>query len=46
MTGTYDGIKVDLAYAIRQLKQFGDVERALDALERIQEALDRPAEEE
>jgi hypothetical protein len=36
-----DSIATDLKYAIRQLRDFGDVERALDALSRIE--MDLPA---
>lgn len=35
----YDSIKTDLAYAMRQLREFQDCGRALDALERIEENL-------
>ena len=32
-------VLTDVRYAIRQLRRFGDVLRALDALERVEEAL-------
>jgi hypothetical protein len=32
----------DVQYAIRQLRKFGDVARALDALERVEERLANP----
>lgn len=35
-----DRIQCDVRYALRQLRQFGDIERAIDALERIEEAVD------
>lgn len=35
----YDAIRCDVDYAVRQLRRFGDVERALDALERVQAEL-------
>lgn len=40
-----DAIATDLKYAIRQLRRFNCQERALEALERVQEALNglRPA---
>jgi len=39
-------ILTDLHYAIRQLRQFRDIDRALDALERIQAELEQPPEPE
>lgn len=37
-----DGILIDLRYAVRQLREFRDVDRALGALERIEETLAKP----
>jgi hypothetical protein len=34
------GILIDLGYAIRQLRQFRDIGRALDALERVKSVLE------
>lgn len=34
-----DSARIDLAYALRQLREYGDIGRAIDALERVQEAL-------
>jgi hypothetical protein len=39
-------IRVDVEYAIRQLREHADVERALDALARVLEACDNPSNEE
>jgi hypothetical protein len=38
-------VLVDVQYALKQLRQFRDVGRAIDALERVEEALQRPAED-
>lgn len=35
-----DSALVDLRYAIRQLRDFGCIRRALDALERVEEVLE------
>ncbi len=38
---TLRSVRTDLAYAIHQLRRFRDVDRALNALERIEEILER-----
>ena len=35
-----DQLAVDLRYAMRQLLEFRDIRRAMDALERIQDTID------
>lgn len=37
---TFDAIRTDVAYALRQLRTFRDVDRAIDALERVEALLD------
>ena len=41
-----DGLEMDLRYALRQLAQFGDLDRGIDAIERALELIgeDRKAE--
>lgn len=34
-----DAALVDVAYALRQLRQYGDIRRAVDALERVESVL-------
>jgi Arc/MetJ-type ribon-helix-helix transcriptional regulator len=34
-----ESILTDIRYALRQLRQFRDIERAIDALERVEEEL-------
>lgn len=35
-----DSVLIDVRYALRQLRQYRDVQRAIDALERVEEALE------
>lgn len=41
MDSVMAGVLVDVRYAVKQLRQFGDVQRALDALERVEEVLEQ-----
>lgn len=34
-----DSVLTDVRYAMRQLREFGEVQRALDALDRVESAL-------
>ena len=38
---TLDALSTDVSYALRQLRKFGDIRRAIDALERAEEAIER-----